>query len=213
NQMIDLVKDIYIERGPNIGSPKITDILNNNQVITSQATVARILKKHKQDWNTNYSKFHDNKDVVLHFLNKDTVMDIYHNQYYHEQLAHYEIKTLLDKSSFINLKRYEKNKLIDVENFTNKDNLLIHGDNLFALHQLKTLFKCKVGLIYIDPPYNTERSDLSYHDKYSRSDYLLFLKNRLDVAKDLLKINGVVFIHCDDNEQAYIKVLCDEIFG
>src|SRR5699024_8033742 len=120
---------------------------------------------------------------------------------------------LLDKFSFINFKRYEKNHLYDVRSFTNKDNLLINGDNLYALHKLKAMFKCKVRLIYIDPPYNTERNDLSYRDRYSRSDYLLFLKNRLDIAKDLLKINGVIFIHCDDNEQAYIKVLCDEIFG
>jgi len=198
---------------PNIGSPKITNILNDNQVITSQATVARILKEHKKDWNTNYSKFHDNKDVVLHFHNKDTVMDIVHNKYYHEQLAYHEIRTLLDKFSFINLKRYEKNQVTDVRNFTDKDNLLIHGDNIYALHKLKALFKRKVRLIYIDPPYNTERNDLSYRDRYSRSDYLLFLKNRLDIAKYLLQINGVIFIHCDDNEHSYIKVLCDEIFG
>src|SRR5699024_3749963 len=146
--IIALVKDIYIEYGPNIGSPKITDILSDNQVITSQATVARILKEYKKDWNTNYSKFHDNKDVVLHFHNKDTVMDIDHNKYYHEQLANHEIKTLLDKFSFINFKRYEKNHLYDVRSFTNKDNLLINGDNLYALHKLKAMFKCKVRLIY-----------------------------------------------------------------
>src|SRR5699024_12335801 len=73
-----------------------------------------------------------------------------------------------------------------------------------------TLFR---SLIYIDPPYNTNRNNLSYHDYYSRANYLILLKNRLETAWPLLKKDGVIFIHCDDNQQSYIKVLCDELFG
>lgn len=213
NQVTTLVKDIYIEKGPNIGSPKITEIINKKEIITSQATVARILQENKSDWHASYSKFHDNKDVVLEFHNKDTLFDIDNNRYYHENLAQSEIMSLLDATTFTNLKQYTGNTIKNVDNYSSKDNLLIHGDNLFALHKLKATFNKKVKLIYIDPPYNTERYDLSYEDRYSRPNYLLFLKNRLDVARELLRTDGSIFIHCDDNEQAYIKVLCDEIFG
>lgn len=197
----------------NIGSPKITQIINKKETITFQATVARILQENKSAWHASYSKFHDNKDVMLEFHNKDTLFDTDNNRYYHENLAQSEIMSLLDATTFTNLKQYTGNTIKNVDNYSSKDNLLIHGDNLFALHKLKATFNKKVKLIYIDPPYNTERYDLSYEDRYSRPNYLLFLKNRLDVARELLRTDGSIFIHCDDNEQAYIKVLCDEIFG
>lgn len=213
NQLVTLVKDIYIEKGPNIGSPKITELINKDNIITSQATVARILKDNKLDWHTNYSKFHNDKDVVLTFANKDTFFNNKTSTYYHENLAKFEIKSLLDATEFTNFQKHTGETIKNVTNYSSKDNLLIHGDNLFALHKLRATFEEKVKLIYIDPPYNTERYDLSYQDRYSRSNYLLFLKNRLNIAKKLLRKDGSIFIHCDDNEQAYIKVLCDELFG
>lgn len=103
--------------------------------------------------------------------------------------------------------------MTNVNSFTPKDNLVIHGDNLNALHKLKSTFKKKVKLIYIDVPYNTERTNLSYEDNHSRHQYLLMLKNRIEVATKLLRNDGSIFIHCDDREQAYIKVLCDEVLG
>ncbi|WP_281650396.1 site-specific DNA-methyltransferase [Helicobacter bilis] len=92
-------------------------------------------------------------------------------------------------------------------------NLLIKGNNLLCLHSLKKKFANKVKLIYIDPPYNTGNDSFNYNDNFNHSTWLTFMKNRLEIARDFLRDDGVIFIQCDDNEQAYLKVLCDEIFG
>ncbi|ENO3522445.1 site-specific DNA-methyltransferase [Campylobacter upsaliensis] len=82
-----------------------------------------------------------------------------------------------------------------------------------ALHSLKKKFANKVKLIYIDPPYNTGNDSFNYNDNFNHSTWLTFMKNRLEIAREFLSDDGVMFIQCDDNEQAYLKVLCDEIFG
>ncbi|WP_029268459.1 DNA methyltransferase [Virgibacillus alimentarius] len=212
-QIVKLVKDIYLKHGPDIGSPRITEIINHNEPITSQATVARILKNHKEEWHASNSRFHKDEDVVLHFHNKNTYFDMNAGKYYHQEFAKQKIESLLDSTYLHDFHKHKNRDSYSVDGFTLNDNLAIQGENLIILHKLKQYFRRKIKLIYIDPPYNTERSDLSYHDNYSRSDYLLFLKNRLEVAKDLLKISGSIFIHCSNKEQGYLKVLCDEIFG
>lgn len=70
-----------------------------------------------------------------------------------------------------------------------------------------------VKCIYIDPPYNTGSDGFNYNDNFNHSTWLTFIKNRLELAKKLLADDGVIFVQCDDNEQAYLKVLMDEIFG
>lgn len=100
----------------------------------------------------------------------------------------------------------------------NRPNLLIKGNNLIALHTLKEYFRHapqqdKVKLIYIDPPYNTGNDSFNYNDRFNHSTWLTFMKNRLEIARELLRDDGVIFVQCDDNEQAYLKVLMDEIFG
>ena len=96
-----------------------------------------------------------------------------------------------------------------------KPNLLIKGNNLLALHTLKSRRDIygQVKLIYIDPPYNTGNDSFNYNDRFNHSAWLVFMKNRLEIAREFLREDGVIFIQCDDNEQAYLKVLCDEIFG
>ena len=93
------------------------------------------------------------------------------------------------------------------------ENLIIKGNNLIALHSLAKQFKGKVKLIYIDPPYNTGNDGFKYNDKFNHSTWLTFMKNRLEIAKTLLADDGVIFVQCDDNEQAYLKILMDEVFG
>ncbi|MDL0105484.1 site-specific DNA-methyltransferase [Campylobacter ovis] len=100
----------------------------------------------------------------------------------------------------------------------NRLNLLIKGNNLITLHTLKEYFRHapqqdKVKLIYIDPPYNTGNDSFNYNDRFNHSTWLTFMKNRLEIARELLRDDGVIFVQCDDNEQAYLKVLMDEIFG
>lgn len=98
------------------------------------------------------------------------------------------------------------------ENGELKQNLLIKGNNLVALHSLAERLAGKVKLIYIDPPYNTGNDGFSYFDRFNHASWLTFMKNRLEAARELLRDDGVIFVQCDDNEQAYLKVLMDEIF-
>lgn len=94
-----------------------------------------------------------------------------------------------------------------------KQNLLIKGNNLLALYTLRERLTGKIKLIYIDPPYNTGGDGFKYNDSFNHSAWLAFMKNRLEIAKDLLSDDGTIFVSCDDNEQAYLKVLMDEVFG
>ena len=96
-----------------------------------------------------------------------------------------------------------------------RENLIVEGNNLIALHTLKQQFRSKVKLIYIDPPYNTkgDANIFGYNNNFNHSTWLTFIKNRLDVAKEMLAEDGVIVIAIDDHEYAHCKVLCDEIFG
>lgn len=153
--------------------------------------------------------------------------------FYNEVLARDEIDSLFSPKAFCNAKRYEKGKSGAVEPVettklnrnaelnkkrglsedTITDNLIIKGNNLLALHSLKKEFAGKVKLIYIDPPYNTGSDGFAYNDNFNHSSWLTFMKNRLEIARELLREDGCIFVQCDDNEQAYLKVLMDEIFG
>lgn len=94
-----------------------------------------------------------------------------------------------------------------------KDNLLIHGDNLLALKALESRFIGKIKCIYIDPPYNTGNAFSTYDDNLQHSIWLGLMKPRLEILRSLLSDDGSIWISIDDDEQAYLKVLCDEIFG
>ncbi len=99
-------------------------------------------------------------------------------------------------------------------------NLLIEGDNYHALSVLNYTHKGKIDVIYIDPPYNTGNKDFIYNDSFvdiedgfRHSKWLSFMRNRLILAKNLMKDIGLIFISIDDNEQAHLKLLCDQVFG
>ena len=112
----------------------------------------------------------------------------------------------------------EKRKiLVDEEE---EYNFLLEGDNLHSLKLLEKTHKGKIDVIYIDPPYNTGNKDFVYDDSfidktdgYAHSKWLSFMEKRLVIARELLSTEGVIFISIDDNEQAQLKLLCDEIFG
>src|SRR5690554_3852806 len=138
--------------------------------------------------------------------------------FFNEILAQDEITQLLEPKVLTNAKRFDKDgeKPLDKFNRNEKDtitdNLIIKGNNLLALHTLKAEFAGKVKLIYIDPPYNTGNDSFQYNDSFNESTWLTFMKNRLEIARDLLSKDGKMFIQCDDNEQAYLKILMDEVF-
>ena len=138
--------------------------------------------------------------------------------FFNEILAQDEIDRLFDPKVLTNWKRYSpdgEQKVTEIkrdENGTIRENMIIKGNNLLALHTLKTQFRGKVKMIYIDPPYNTGSDSFGYNDNFNHSSWLTFMKNRLEVARELLSEDGVLFVQCDDNEQAHLKVLLDEVF-
>lgn len=159
-----------------------------------------------------------NNEVVLNFAYKDGVIkggqskdeDKKNEIFFNEILAKDEIDVLFARKA---LQNFELIGQGDLKENLNNANLLIKGNNLLALHSLKKKFANKVKLIYIDPPYNTGNDSFNYNDNFNHSTWLTFMKNRLEIAREFLSDDGVIFIQCDDNEQAYLKVLCDEIFG
>ncbi|GAA7187846.1 site-specific DNA-methyltransferase [Helicobacter pylori] len=169
-----------------------------------------------------YPKDHPIKSselVVLNFPFKDNVLlgnakdnSAKTNEcFYHEILHKKEIDALFKQKA---LCRFEMHGEGDLESAL-KDrntNYLIKGNNLIAIHSLKKKFAKQVKCIYIDPPYNTGNDSFNYNDNFNHSSWLVFMKNRLEAAREFLSDNGVIFVQCDDNEQAYLKVLMDEIF-
>ncbi|GAA7895733.1 site-specific DNA-methyltransferase [Helicobacter pylori] len=157
--------------------------------------------------------------VVLNFPFKDNVLlgNAKDNNtkskelFYHEILHKKEIDTLLKKKA---LCRFEMHGEGDLESAL-KDkntNYLIKGNNLIALHSLKKKFSKQVKCIYIDPPYNTGNDSFNYNDNFNHSSWLVFMKNRLEVAREFLSDDGSIYINLDYNEVHYCKVLMDEIF-
>ena len=99
-------------------------------------------------------------------------------------------------------------------------NIIIEGDNYHSLSVLNYTHSGKIDIIYIDPPYNTGNKDFTYNDKivdkedsFRHSKWLSFMNKRLQLAKTLLKNDGLILISIDDNEQSQLKLLCDAIFG
>jgi adenine-specific DNA-methyltransferase len=138
--------------------------------------------------------------------------------FFNEILAQDEIDKLLAPKVLTNWKRYtakgeEKMKEIkrDKDDVI-RENLIIKGNNLLALHSLKKEFGGKVKLIYIDPPYNTDNT-FAYNDSFDHSTWLVFMKNRLEIAKQLLTNDGSIYVNIDYNEVHYLKILMDEVFG
>ncbi|WP_120874401.1 site-specific DNA-methyltransferase [Helicobacter pylori] len=157
--------------------------------------------------------------VVLNFPFKDNVLlgNAKDNStktkecFYHEILHKKEIDTLLHKKA---LCRFEMHGEGDLESAL-KDkntNYLIKGNNLIALHSLKKKFAKQVKCIYIDPPYNTGNDSFNYNDNFNHSSWLVFMKNRLEIAREFLSDDGSIYINLDYNEVHYCKVLMDEIF-
>ncbi|UOR60844.1 site-specific DNA-methyltransferase [Helicobacter pylori] len=157
--------------------------------------------------------------VVLNFPFKDNVLlgNAKDNStkskecFYHEILHKKEIDTLLKKKALCRFEIHGKGDLESALKDKNT-NYLIKGNNLIALHSLKKKFAKQVKCIYIDPPYNTGNDSFNYNDNFNHSSWLVFMKNRLEVAREFLSDDGSIYINLDYNEVHYCKVLMDEIF-
>lgn len=160
-------------------------------------------------------------DVVLDFPYKDCVLEGGQDKdnqkrkeiFYNETIASDEISKMLAPKVFTNAKRYTKDGVEENISFDENDNLIIKGNNLIALSSLLKRYEGRVKCIYIDPPYNTGNDSFNYNDSFNHSTWLTFMKNRLELARKLLSEDGSIFVQCDYNEQAYLAVLLDNIFG
>lgn len=141
--------------------------------------------------------------------------------FFNQVLAKDEIDRLLDPKTLVNWKRITKNGEEEIgiierdDNGMIRENLIIKGNNLLALHSLHRSFSRKVKLIYIDPPYNTEgaANTFVYNNSFNHSSWLTFVKNRAEIALGLLKSDGFFALAIDHVELFYVGVLLDEIFG
>ena len=163
----------------------------------------------------------ESREVVLAWPYKDCMLeggqtkeDAKRNEiFWSEILAPEEINRLTEPKVLSKFKRFDKDGEHDVDKLLPNDNLIIKGNNLLSLYSLRSRFAGKIKLIYIDPPYNTGTDTFGYNDKFNRSAWLTFMKNRLIIAKELLSTNGALYMQLDYHQVHYAKVLMDEVFG
>lgn len=220
-----------------IENPKIKQIygMDIDGIIVFDFEKLTSLLRFKEYWADSFTKYRNkigltsngkyldyNSDVVLDFPFKDCVLEGgmtreeqgKNEVYYNEIIARDEIDRLFSPKVLTNSKRYSKDGVEDnITAFKDDDNLIIKGNNLIALHSLKQRFAGKIKLIYIDPPYNTGNDGFKYNDRFNHSTWLTFMKNRLEVAKELLSENGSIFVQIDSFEESYLKILMDGVFG
>ena len=196
------------------------------------------LLKYKEYWADSFTKYRNkvgltsegkyldySADVVLDFPFKDCVLEggmTKEDQekdevYYNEVIARDEIDRLFSPKVFTNTKRYTTDGIEEDVTQFNDDNLIIRGNNLIALSSILDVYKGKVKLIYIDPPYyfskKKKEDTFLYNSNFKLSTWLTFMKNRLILAKDLLAEDGAVFVQISDDGVAELHCLMKEIFN
>ena len=165
----------------------------------------------------------ENSNVVLNFPYKDCVLEGGQTKedakrqelFFNETLAPTEITRLLDEKVLTNFKLFDKDGEHELTQLNDNDNLIIKGNNLIALHSLKKRFAGKVKLIYLDPPYYfdgmKDADSFAYNSNFKLSTWLTFIKNRIEIAKELLDDGGVLLVSISEDGQAYLRVLLDEV--
>lgn len=206
--------------------------INDNYIFKNEEFISML--RYKNYLENNYTKYSNqigltsedkylnySSDIVLDFPHKDGVLeggmtkeDLGKEEiFYHNILAKDEIDTLFSPKTLNNIKKIDENGSRTTNKFNDNDNLIIKGNNLLALHSLKEKYEGKIKFIYIDPPYNTGNDGFKYNDNFNHSTWLTFMKNRLEIARELLTEDGVLFVSIDGNEFDYLSVLLREIYG
>ena len=218
----DSIKEHFIKK---IGDVFVFDKIKFQEFVSNKEFLPNSYTSFKNQIgliNERGSSLKQNKDVVLTWAYKDCVLeggqdkeDAKRNEiFYNETLAPDEITRLFEEKVLTNFEKWDKesvenNQAKPVISLGDNDNLLIKGNNLLALHCLKKQYANKIKLIYIDPPYNTGNDSFKYNDTFNHSTWLTFMKNRLEIAKELLKEDGSIFVSIDNNELCYLQVLMD----
>lgn len=230
-QLLDLLlsnktskEHFFIVKKPNgkdvlvFDKDKFIAFVNNKEFLPDSFTSF----KNKIGLMTNGEYLKEKNDVVLAWGYKDCVLeggqdkeDQKRNEiFYNETLAPDEIDRLFESKVLTNAKRIDKKGEHKVDEVAENDNLIIKGNNLLALHCLKHRYRGKVKLVYIDPPYNpdSKANTFCYNNKFNESTWLTFMKNRIEIAKSLLRDDGAMIIAIDENEHLEMGLLVKEIF-
>lgn len=206
---------------------QLLKIISENEIIIGVAKFL-INKEYKfvsesKDKNKKFIKNKDEKEFTLTRKKGDSFL--YSCKELNQLFLIYSVIGKINIYSFVenNHSRYQPILVKKGEKFgfgEVRDNLLIEGDNYYALQLLQSTHKGKIDVIYIDPPYNTGNADFKYNDSYTGADdgsrhskWLTFMSKRLKLAKELLSEEGIIFMSIDENEQAHLKCLGDLIFG
>lgn len=172
--------------------------------------------------NSNGELISASNDVELVFPYKECVLEGGQTKedqkraeiFYNTSLAPDEIDRLFCPKAICSAKRYTASGFIKETKITEDDNLVIKGNNLLALSSIGKKYAGKVRMVYWDVPYNTGSDSFGYNDRFSRSSWLLFIKNRVEKALPMLTSHGGVFlIQCSFHQYSYLKVLLDEVIG
>ena len=215
----DITKDMFFK---NVKGIFVFDAQKFNWVIDSKDFLPDSYSQYKNDImlvDDNNNSIAKRDKVTLSFPYKDCVLEMDSTEetekrkevFFNETLMKSELDTLLSPKAFSNVTKINENGediAIDFEN----DNLIIKGNNLLAMYSLLPRYKGKIKCMYWDILYNREKDYVPYNDSFKHTSWLTMMKNRLDVAKQLLRPDGVIFLQCDDTEMHYLKVMCDEIF-
>ncbi|EGO7681663.1 site-specific DNA-methyltransferase [Enterococcus faecalis] len=193
-----------------------------------------------QDSYTKYSKkigltvngkfLDETSEVVLDFPYKDTVLKASMSKedtdqddlkpkepFLNEVIARDEIDTLLSEKVLVSAKKYTREGSRKAKTLSDEDNLILKGNNLLGLYSIQERFANKVKMIYLDVPYffkkKISEDSFKYNSNFRMSTWLVFLKNRLEIAKELLSEDGSIWINISDDGMHYLKVLADSVFG
>lgn len=210
-------------------------IVNIDGIFIFQVNQFVEMLQYRDYWSSSYTKYKnkigltsggeflvDNESVVLDFPYKDSLLkagmtkddDKKDEEFLNEIISKSEIDILLEPKIVTNIKEYSSTGISTNPLFSEEKNYIIKGNNLIALHSIKTKYEGKIDVIYIDPPYNVKNNNNTflYNNRFNHSTWLIFMKNRLEISKKLLTANGALLVAIDENELSYLGVLLDEIF-